>query len=263
MSTVQFKCVSCGFEKAIPAQYAGKRVRCQNCQAENLVGEVSQQQTLSVAPGGRVPLPAMPSSAAQAAATIKFRCPLCNQKIGVPAENAGCQARCPKCKAIVPVPAAAPLPAAPVPAPHAAEEQLEDFQLKHHGNLDEPGMSFERPTAPAQHAQDEAAARDALLQATTRHHDDAASAEADGKRQYVAAIIIGLFVLAIVFLGYVVTVHLRGLPIGGRRPHLPVQTVTGKSDRAAPSAAVDANSEPNSNLGSDPNSDPNATERQP
>lgn len=45
--------------------------------------------------------------------TIEFRCPSCNQQLRVPDESVGKNARCPKCQAIVPVPAGSP-PAAPV-----------------------------------------------------------------------------------------------------------------------------------------------------
>lgn len=39
---------------------------------------------------------------------VKFRCPVCNQKIGVPREFAGHKVKCPKCEAAVAVPSAEP-----------------------------------------------------------------------------------------------------------------------------------------------------------
>jgi hypothetical protein len=55
--------------------------------------------------------------------TIEFRCPSCNQQLRVPDESVGKKARCPKCQAIVPVPAGGSFagPATPLgsPAPGA------------------------------------------------------------------------------------------------------------------------------------------------
>jgi hypothetical protein len=148
LDTVQFKCVSCGFEKAIPSQYAGKRVRCPRCQAENLVPGTPGPQGMSVPPAGRTAAPS-PAHATPAAAAspdlIKFHCPLCNQKISVGIQHAGRQLRCPKCKAVVAIPAA-PKHEPPRAEPIGLTPSVGDApHAKPSRGLDEPGISFERP----------------------------------------------------------------------------------------------------------------------
>jgi hypothetical protein len=116
MDTIKFKCDKCGFEKNIPSQYSGKRVRCPKCHAENRVGQaVEQKQSVE-------------QKAAPAKAVTKFNCPGCGQKMGVAAENAGKKVRCPKCKAVVTVPGPAQA-GAPAKAPKAmGQVELEEPQ---------------------------------------------------------------------------------------------------------------------------------------
>jgi len=104
---VRFKCSSCGFEKDVPSEYAGQRVRCPRCKAENQVGTAGADK------------PAEPSAPSRA--VIKFYCPMCDQKIGVAAEHAGKNVRCPKCRNPVAVPHSTET-RAPAPAAEGTDE---------------------------------------------------------------------------------------------------------------------------------------------
>jgi len=140
MAGAKFRCSSCGFEKDVPPQYAGKRARCPKCQAEGRVSEVSSQ----------------PTAPAAGAALVKFHCPICDQKIGVPAQHAGKRVLCPQCRNPVTVPAPAK-PAAPQ-APKAAKRPEDilrvggqevnegELQLKPPGD-DEELLRMERDAA--------------------------------------------------------------------------------------------------------------------
>jgi DNA-directed RNA polymerase subunit RPC12/RpoP len=99
MGTIKFKCGKCGFEKDIPSQYSGKRVRCPKCQTETRVGQAVEEK------------------ASGAKAVTKFHCPDCGQKMGVAAENAGKKVRCPQCKAVITVPGPAQVNTSPAKAP--------------------------------------------------------------------------------------------------------------------------------------------------
>ncbi len=119
MAGAKFKCSNCGFEKDVPSQYAGKRVRCPKCQAESRVSEVPSRSP--------APSPAVPR--------IKFNCPICDQKIGVPAQHAGKRVLCPGCKnpATVPMPAGPAAPKAPKSPDQilrVGEQQADDGELR-------------------------------------------------------------------------------------------------------------------------------------
>lgn len=217
MSTVQFKCVSCGFEKAIPAQYGGKRVRCPKCQADNLVPPAPAESTVLIPPAGQSPAPAAARPAAAPAPApaaapnvIKFHCPLCNQKIGVAAQHAGRQVRCPKCKAVVAVPAApkpaasaqpvAPIPVAPAPAPVPDDLQLEDFNLKPLDDLSTAGISLERGPAVPSYSQDEFRATSSDRSRPAKPAKVSTTDASTLRRRYVAFGIIGGVYLAVLCL---------------------------------------------------------------
>jgi hypothetical protein len=97
-------------------KYAGRQVRCQKCKQVTLIPETSQ--TSEVKPEQKN--------------IIKFRCPSCNQKIGVKAQYAGKKVKCAKCRKplIIPLPAAgkAPIEKKPTVASPTAgtEERLEE-----------------------------------------------------------------------------------------------------------------------------------------
>jgi hypothetical protein len=83
-------------------KYAGKRVRCQKCSHVTLIPEVEQTSSEAKPEQKNV---------------IKFRCPNCNQKIGVKAQYAGQKVRCAKCRK----PLRIPSPAAPEIPPDEKE----------------------------------------------------------------------------------------------------------------------------------------------
>jgi|GEM_PF-805454 len=113
MATATYKC-GCGFEKQVPAEYSGKRIKCPKCQTENRVGpvggEASTQAAKPAAPAAQRPAAAKPGAPK---AVIKFYCPHCGQKMGVAAEHAGKRVRCTKCKEPVSIPMSSEATAGP------------------------------------------------------------------------------------------------------------------------------------------------------
>ncbi|MHC4215738.1 MAG: zinc ribbon domain-containing protein [Planctomycetota bacterium] len=75
-------------EKNVSAKYSGKQVRCPICKEITKLAEEGTQMI-----EGEEDI-------------IKFRCPSCNQKIGVPKDYAGRRVRCTKCKNPLEVPGA-------------------------------------------------------------------------------------------------------------------------------------------------------------
>jgi hypothetical protein len=171
----RYKCSGCGYEKEVPAELVGKRVKCPKCQHANQIVAAPQ-------PAGQ-----RPAAAPAPKPTIKFFCPLCDQKLGVPVEYAGKRVRCNKCKNPVDVPttsqtdippaAAAPqhTPApsprprpAPTPAP-AAEPDEAGMGFGGFGGVGDL-LNMEKETAAAQRPE-----QAAPTQPQTDPADDAAS----------------------------------------------------------------------------------------
>jgi phage FluMu protein Com len=86
---------------------------------------------------------------------VKFRCPVCNQKIGVPTEFAGRKVKCPKCEAAVGVPSAEPAAVSAQaagdrpPSPPEAREGQAALAALAEQSLDQAVEVSVRDTAPA------------------------------------------------------------------------------------------------------------------
>lgn len=124
---IYFNCSKCAQKMRTDDSCSGKVIRCPKC-----------GQTM------RVPAPAAASAARMAGdypEIIKFRCPTCNQKIGLDKSYAGKTVRCAKCKNPIVVPSAAPGQAERPPdidlLPTAGDAKIP--QSKEPGEADFPG----------------------------------------------------------------------------------------------------------------------------
>jgi DNA-directed RNA polymerase subunit RPC12/RpoP len=99
---IKFACTNCGHKMAALEKYAGKRVRCQKCKQPTLIPQISQTTDTKKEEQKNI---------------VKFRCPNCNQKIGVKAEYAGRKVRCAKCRTPIRIPS----PTAPKAPPTEKE----------------------------------------------------------------------------------------------------------------------------------------------
>ena len=99
---IKFTCGSCGHKMGAPEKYAGKKVKCKKC------GQITRIPEAQKAPE----TPKAPEAHAEEN-IIKFRCPSCNQKIGVKAKYAGKKVRCAKCRRPLIIPSPSVLQAPP------------------------------------------------------------------------------------------------------------------------------------------------------
>ncbi len=120
--SIRFKCPSCQKNLVVRDELAGKRVSCPSCKKPAAVpapvGQIADLEALAAAafgdepapaPLGATPIAATPNAAGDAAArsaaaTIDLTCPYCDEAVKFPADQAGKQEPCPKCKRIVKVP---------------------------------------------------------------------------------------------------------------------------------------------------------------
>lgn len=107
---IKFHCPSCNHKFGAPDDYAGKRVRCSECQQPIRIPK-AQEEPVQEKPG-----------------RIKFRCTKCNQKIGVPVDYIGKRVKCPKCHqpSVVPGQAAEPIQKEPVAGSAGADDMFDE-----------------------------------------------------------------------------------------------------------------------------------------
>jgi len=91
---IQIRCGRCGHTVGASDKYAGKKVLCPKCKAGIEVPQTTQAAVAVVVEQPNI---------------IKFRCPHCNQKIGLGSQYAGKTVRCAKCKNTLQVPQAGSL----------------------------------------------------------------------------------------------------------------------------------------------------------
>lgn len=101
---------ACGARLRVAASASGRRVRCPRCAKSVTVERSHGEPRESAAHGGSSTLGA-PQPARSAAGKQKVLC-ACGAKLAVPVSAAGRRVRCPKCQAILTVPAAEPQPSA-------------------------------------------------------------------------------------------------------------------------------------------------------
>ena len=121
---IVFRCSQCRQKMQVRDEYSGKAVRCVKC------GQVI-----------RVPEPVGESGAGgerEKEGVIKFRCPSCNQKIGVGRKYAGKRARCAKCKTAVRIPMVKEEEAKGPAKPEATKEEIRGG-----GMFEDDGEMFE------------------------------------------------------------------------------------------------------------------------
>ena len=90
---ITFECDNCGHQQLVQPELAGRKVQCPKC------GQVSQVPGAPI-DGGQA---SAPRNAGTSSEITKFRCPKCDQKLGVKAKP-GQPIRCTKCNAVVKVP---------------------------------------------------------------------------------------------------------------------------------------------------------------
>jgi ribosomal protein S27E len=91
---VTFRCPACNRKFVTKAELAGKKIRCSGCGAGVRV------------PAGDGGIAALSGSVARLPATVKFRCPSCQQVSEAPADRAGEAVPCGGCGQVVRIPAA-------------------------------------------------------------------------------------------------------------------------------------------------------------
>jgi len=89
---IRFKC-SCGKRLKVPAGFAGRSVRCRQCQRRLTIPKKC--------PSGPETIPAEPQKAKEQ--LIRFVCS-CGKQIKVPAKFAGKSGRCPRCQSQLKIP---------------------------------------------------------------------------------------------------------------------------------------------------------------
>lgn len=122
-ATIQVHC-NCGANLRLPAEASGRKARCPKCNSVFIVRQTADS-------------PPAPNSAAKSSPDrVHVRCD-CGARLGLPASAAGRKARCPKCHAVVSVPA----PEAPA---------LDDFDELLGGLSDGEATQIERTPQPAE-----------------------------------------------------------------------------------------------------------------
>jgi hypothetical protein len=104
---IEFPCPQCTAPVRTPASAAGKKGKCPSCGAVVPI----PKPTVRPASGdekktGTGQTSRRPSAATKGGSTIDFHCPECKKRIRTPLSAAGKKGRCPKCGAIMRIPAA-------------------------------------------------------------------------------------------------------------------------------------------------------------
>ena len=103
---IEFPCPKCGRPVRTPGAAAGKKGKCPNCGATVQIPLSSKSQPQRKAGTGTSGAGAQTAGqAAKRGSAIEFPCPQCQKLVRTPASAAGKKGKCPKCGAVLKIPA--------------------------------------------------------------------------------------------------------------------------------------------------------------
>jgi len=102
---IKFSCPNCGKALVVKDQLAGKRGACSGCKKVITIPfPIAEAHHENVEAMAMQAFADQPAAAPIETKTIEFKCPMCDEKVQVPADLEGKQTPCPECRRIVKVP---------------------------------------------------------------------------------------------------------------------------------------------------------------